>query len=549
MQLLVNNLLAILPTGTTLYQPQELLWLLIFSCFCGFLVSFGIGSNGLANSFATSIGSGALKFRYAIIIGSVMEFAGSLALGYEVASTIRGGIAKASCFVGQESILMLGMSSSLIGCGVWLLFATFLGLPVSTSHSIIGAIVGMVITTQGGRCVNWGITGFSGIVLSWVLSPILAGILCICVYTVVLKFVIKADDPESRAYKSLPVIFGLTIFVFLALILLKSQITKNLQEWIQWVIILSATIVSIIVGQFGGIPLVKKLVTVFEKKKVKKLKKKLEKENKKKEESEECSDKDSVEEESINTKNIDDSSSNDGESSDTIIMDEEESTNTKNINDNSSNDGESSDTIIDLPNDDNNDKKLRIEKEEKGENIFLYFQVLAAAFDSFAHGSNDVANAVGPFATIYFLYMTGKSTGKEVVPIWVYVVGAVGIIIGLISFSKRVMNTTGKKITKINYSKGFSIELSSTLAVVLASRIGMPVSSTHCQIGAVSAVGQFSHWIRKTNLAPTVHEDDKTKGIKWVLFGKILSAWLLTVPITAILTSGIYGLLSHFLIK
>jgi len=177
----------------------------------------------------------------------------------------------------------------------------------------------------------------------------------------------------------------------------------------------------------------------------------------------------------------------------------------------------------------------------------MFFQVITASFESFAHGANDTANAIGPFAAVYFLYFNGVPSTKEPTPWWILAAGGAGIVLGLATFGKRVMATIGKDLTNVNFTRGFAIELSSTLCVVLASRMGLPISTTHCQVGSVVAVGATNKLLHRTRYAPI--EKEESLGVSWKLFANVGISWIVTVPIAGTLAAGIFGFLVHTLIS
>jgi len=486
--------ILIAPSILYLYEPQELTWVFVVSCFACFTVAYGIGANDVANSFGTSVGSGAISMRFALLIASFMEFGGAVALGSAVAETIRGGIADTRCFIGDESELMLGMMSALVATAIWLLVASYMGLPVSTTHSTVGAIIGFTIASKGFNCVEWSWgksgKGFAGIALSWIISPVIAGFLGAIIYLLVVIFILKAPEPERRGFQSVPVILSITVAIVVAMIFFKSPATQSVPDWVSWVVVASSTVFTFILGYFGGIPAMKKFITLREK--------------------------------WTQGKNGKDGYISVEAKEDAVAL-ESEGDNLKSSEKHSA----------------------RIEKEVAVDKIFVFFQVMTASFESFAHGANDTANAIGPFAAIWYLWTEGVPAEGKPTPIWILAAGGAGIVLGLATFGSRVMSTIGKDLTKINFMRGFSIELSSTLCVVLASRLGFPVSTTHCQVGAVVAVGAVHSFLHRTRYAPAVVED---LGVSWKLFANVGMSWLVTVPIAALVSSGIFGFLVHSLI-
>jgi len=188
-----------------------------------------------------------------------------------------------------------------------------------------------------------------------------------------------------------------------------------------------------------------------------------------------------------------------------------------------------------------------IRKKKDVDKVFVFFQVMTASFESFAHGANDTANAIGPFVVVYFLYDRGTPSTHEATPWWILAAGGAGIVVGLATFGKRVMDTIGKDLTHINFTRGFSIELSSTLCVVLASRLGFPISTTHCQVGSVVAVGAANMLLHKTRFAPA--EQLETLGVSWKTFINIGISWIVTVPVAGLIAAGLFGILVHTLIQ
>jgi sodium-dependent phosphate transporter len=515
--------------------PQDLLWVFIVACIFSFAVAYGLGANNIANSFATSFGSGAIKYRYIIICGGIMETLGAISLGWQVAKTIRTGIADLNCFTNDQSTLMLVMTTSLIGCSIWIIYATILGLPNSITHSIISSIVGTTVAAKGWGCINWGINGFSAIIISWLISPILAGILGIGIYASVLKFIIKATYPEKNAYRSIPYIIGIIVFIILAVIFINSPITANLDVWIQWIIVVGGTLIFVLAAIFGGKLLIKKLSKIREKHLQKEAEKK---KNKEDEEDEENEKQDSQK----NPKEIND-----------IETDQEEETSDE-FNEKKSDNDKMKEISSESDKDSNNNEEMaivmsqqiqpnRLEKETLGENIFYFYQMITANVQSFTHGSHDTLNAVAPLTTVYFIFTAGQTTGTETTPIWLLFLGGVGITIGIATLGKIVTKTMGRKLSKINFSRGFSMELGAAIAGIIASRIGMPISSTHTQVGSVVFVSLFTYWIRNTSLAPAVKEENPFQDINWKLFGKIAFSWVITIPVSAMISAGFYSVL------
>jgi len=282
------------------------------------------------------------------------------------------------------------------------------------------------------------------------------------------------------------------VCIVVGLIFFKSPVTKNISDTISWMVIIGATLLSIIFGVFLGVPLLQKFMVLREK---------------------------------WLTKSKSKGKIDTGDDVDVVL-----------------NEGQHL-----LPKEGEETNHIRYQKEKEVDKLFVFFQVFSAAFQSFAHGANDVANAVGPFVTIWFIWSQGQPMAKVDTPIWILAAGGAGIVFGLATFGRRVMNTIGKDITHVNFSRGFSIELSATLSVVIASRLGYPISTTHCGVGSVVAVGLTNMLLHKTKYAPL--EPLENLGVSWKLFANVGISWLVTVPTTALFSAGLWGILSSTILS
>jgi len=406
----------------------------------------------------------------------------------------------------------------------WLLIASGWGLPVSTTHTVVGGIIGFTIASQGYECVKWGFNGFGGIVVSWLLSPVFAGVLGGALHVLVMFCVVKRPDPMSAGLKSIPVMVTFTMVVVSALIFFKTPLTKGWAEWISWVVVVSVGLVSLALSFFFGVPFIYKLIA---------LRTSWEEKTRADDEPAHVVEPPSDGEISLDQKTAHRRKPKDSEQ---VALDIDEHSPLK----------------IDprvLPNQNpiNEDTLDRVEKEDLvGRDVFSFFQVFSAALQSFAHGANDTANAIGPWATIYYLFTRDPSSATAT-PIWALAAGAVGIVLGLLLFGGRVMETIGKGIVKINFVRGFSIEYSSMLAVIIASRLGFPISTTHCKVGSVIFVGLTNRWLYNTRLAPAEPlTDEHSVDVKVIL--EIALSWIITVPISALGTAGLFGFFVRLLI-
>lgn len=408
--------------------------LLILACAFGFFMAWGVGANDVANAMGTSVGSKALTIKQAIVIAMVFEFLGAYLAGGSVTQTIRSGILQSDMISAEQMIF--GMLASLLAAGSWLFIASMKGWPVSTTHSIIGAVIGFGAVGVSIDAVNW--SGVAPIVASWVISPTLAGFAAFLVFTSVQKLILDTDKPFENAKKYVPFyMFAVGFFVTLM------TVTKGLQHVGLDLSVTQSLGLAVLIGV---------LITclgVFLLKRVKA--------------------------------------------------------------------------------DPEADRTFHFASVEK---VFAILMIFTACAMAFAHGSNDVANAVGPLAAIVGVLETGEISARSLVPGWVLLLGAAGIVIGLATYGYRVIATIGKHITELTPSRGFAAELATAITVVGASGIGLPISTTHTLVGAVLGVG-IARGIGALNLR---------------VIGTIFSSWVITLPAGAALSivyffilKGIFG--------
>ena len=401
-----------------LYGP----YLLISGCVFGFFMAWGIGANDVANAMGTSVGARALTLAQAILVACIFEFAGAYLAGGEVTSTIRKGIIDPVILADSPDLLVFGMMASLLAAGTWLLIASFNGWPVSTTHSIVGAIVGFAAVGISVDAVSWSRVGT--IISSWVVSPLMAGTISFLIFRSVQNLILNTEHPFDNAKKYVPFYMFLVGFVISMVTLLKGLkhvgLSLNFEQSLTY---------SILIGV--GIAL---LGTFFLRK---------------------------VE-------------------------------NTSQVRGDVTFDG--------------------VEK------VFAVLMVFTACAMAFAHGSNDVANAVGPLAAIANVVQSGgQIAAKSTMPAWILLLGGVGIILGLAMLGYKVIETVGRNITELTPSRGFAAELAAATTVVLASGTGLPISTTHTLVGAVLGVG----------LARGLSAIDLS------VVGRIVISWVITLPIGA----------------
>jgi len=359
----------------------------------GLFMAWGIGANDVANAMATSVGSKALTLKQAIIIAAVFEFAGAYLAGGEVTKTIRKGMLDNAMLASSPELVVYGMLAALLAAGIWLLIASKMGWPVSTTHSIVGAIVGFAAVGIGIEAVKWAKVG--SIVASWVVSPVMSGLIAFLLFLSVQKLILLTPDPLKNAKRYVPLYMFLVGFIVTLVTLFKGLKhiglhTSSLQNY------------SLAVG-FGVLTM---LFGYY--------------------------------------------------------------------------------TISKIKIDPDADRDFHFTNVEK---IFGILMMVTACAMAFAHGSNDVANAVGPMAAVVSISQSGVLTQKAALSPWILVIGGVGIIAGLMMYGKRVIATVGKGITDLTPSRGFAATLAAAITVVIASGTGLPISTTHTLVGAVLGVG------------------------------------------------------------
>ena len=400
---------------------------LAVAAIAGLYMAWNIGANDVANAMGTSVGSGALTLRGAIIVAAIFEFGGAMLAGGSVTNTIRKGIVDVDALGGDPMVIAIGMTCCLLAAALWLNIATYAGWPVSTTHSIVGAVVGFGLMAGGFDAVNWLVMG--KIAASWVVSPLLGGLLGFYGFVFIKRRILNVDRP-LLALRGWGPIMVFPIFAILAL----SVLFKGLKPLKLDLGLGPSLGIAVAVGLLASIvsvPLLRRITRVAAK-------------------------------------------------------DKEEHT-------------------------------------HRAERVFLVLQVLTACFVAFAHGSNDVANAVGPMAAV-FGATSGDLGAQVAVPHRVLLIGAVGIVVGLATYGYKIMATIGTKITELTPSRGFAAEFGAATTIVMASKLGLPVSTTHTLVGAVIGVG-FARGIGAINTR--------------VVSG-IIASWFITVPFTALLAAGLF---------
>jgi PiT family inorganic phosphate transporter len=400
--------------------------LLALAVIFGLYMTWGIGANDVANAMGTSVGSGAITVKQAIIIAAIFEFTGAFIAGGNVTSTIRKGIVDPSSIAGQPEILVFGMLAALLAAAVWLMIASWRGWPVSTTHSIVGALVGFAVAGLGVDAVHWGKIG--QIAASWVISPALGGFLAYLLMMSIRKLILNTENPFESARRWGPAYVFLVGFIISLVTLFKGLKHLNLELSVS-MSFLTALIFGLVIAAIGWILIQR------------------------------------------------------------VKVDPEA------------------------------DRDYHFASVEK---IFVPMMIFTACAMAFAHGSNDVANGIGPLAAVASVILSGGEIAQKAeLPLWILVLGGFGIVVGLATMGYKVMQTIGTRITQLTPSRGFCATLAAAATVVLASRTGLPVSTTHIAVGAVIGVG----------LARGVGAIDLR------VIGGIVVSWVVTLPVGGVLAA------------
>ena len=403
-------------------------YILIIGYIFGFYMAWNIGANDVANSMASAVGANAITIRQAVFIAGILNVVGAVFIGSHVTNTIRKGIVSTDVLT-DPHLALIGALSALLAAALWVSFATWKSLPVSTTHSIVGAMIGFGIMAQGFSAICWGKLG--AVVLSWIISPIFSLIIAYVMFKIIIRLILSKNDPFELALKLSPFFIGTTAFVVVLSFLFKTPLGKKMSIGTPGALLV-AFILALFIGLVGM-----KLLKFFIKK-----------------------------------------------------------------------------------------------KNSKGaEEIFRRIQIGTSCYVALAQGANDVANAIGPLAVIYFLVKTGSVGAKVPVPLFLLLFGGIGIALGISMAGHRVMHTIGKRITTLTNTRGFSVDFAAATTVLIASKMGLPVSTTHAAVGGVMGVGMARG----------------LEAVNFQIVGKIMLYWVLTVPAAAITSMAIFKTLLFFL--
>ncbi len=403
-------------------------YVLIIGYIFGFYMAWNIGANDVANSMASAVGAKAITIRQAVFIAGILNVVGAVFIGSHVTKTIRKGIVSTD-ILADPHLALIGALSALLAAALWVSFATWKSLPVSTTHSIVGAMIGFGIMAGGFSVINWG--KLAAVVLSWVISPVFAMVISFLMFKTIVKFILSKEDPFAQALKLAPYFISIALFVVILSFLFKTPLGKKLAIGTPM-----ALLVALVLALILGVVAVKILRKFI--------------------------------------------------------------------------------------------KKTNLTGEEE---VFRKIQIGTSCYVALAQGANDVANAIGPLAVIYFLVKTGSVGAKVPVPVFLLFFGGIGIACGIGMAGHRVMDTIGRKITTLTNTRGFSVDFAAATTVMVASKMGLPVSTTHAAVGGVMGVG----------LARGI------EAVNFRIIFEIILYWVLTVPAAAITSIVIFKILQLFI--
>ena len=399
--------------------------ILVIAVLVGLYSAVNIGANDVANSMATSVASGALTIKKAVFVAAVFDVLGAILVGAHVANTIRKGLVNPLHFVETPNLFLYGMLAAVLGSAIWVNIATYFKLPVSTTHSIVGGVLGFGLVSVGFAGIHWNIVIY--IVLSWIISPVFGGLVSYVIFTIIRKSILESRSPIEKAKRIGPFFVGMVVFVLVMAIICKGL--KNLHLDFSF---LESFFISCTAGAaayFVGYILIRRY------------------------------------------------------------------------------------------------KEKQTDPYYQVEQMTIPLQVLTASVKAFSHGANDVANAVGPVAAIVVVLRTHEVSMQVPVPIWLLIVGGLGIGFGAYIWGHRVIKTVGEKITLITPTRGFAAEFGTAVSVLICTHLGMPVSTTHVSIGNIIGVG----------LARGISAIDLN------VIKKIFAAWVISVPVAGLFSAALYG--------
>jgi len=493
-------------------------WMTYAACVFGFLMAFGIGANDVANAFATSVSAKSISLKQAVIIAAICEFLGALLLGASVTSTIRKSMIDGDMYADEPDVLMFGMLTALVSASFMMAVANFFALPISTTHTIIGSIVGFSIAAKGFESVMWRNVGL--IFVSWAAAPTITGIVAAFFFWFIRRFILRSEEPYKRSVAIYPITIFLAVGLDLFMVFYKAG--KNNPQIKEWGLAFQIPVAWGISAVLSGIfyfflrPFLERRIAA-------------------KFDVEANIETSVVAEEAVPAKGMDSTEKTKAEDTNEGETETEKPKAKKSVY--SAIDGSLRKFANATINRDIEAEAFAISENtqnlwESGENfdpkteeMFSYLQVLTACLLSFAHGANDVANAIAPLSAVLSIYKEGKVSSKSDVQKWVLALGGVGIVFGLALYGYKLIISLGYRMTKVSPSRGFAIELSAATVVVVASFIGIPISTTQCKVGGTTAVGMFGG----------------KKGVDPWFLAKIIAGWVLTFFGVCAINAGIFA--------
>eukprot|EP00835_Amoeboradix_gromovi_P004074 NODE_298_length_11435_cov_0.210303.p2 type:complete len:489 gc:universal NODE_298_length_11435_cov_0.210303:5912-7378(+) len=471
-------------------------WLFGLGLVLAFADAYGIGSNDVSNSFSTSVGSGSITLLQACTIAVFTEFFGAVLLGSNTTKTI-SGIVNNDLFEYNPSLLMLAMCCSLIGSSVWTICASRMGLSVSCTHAVIGAMCGAVLISFGPEAINWSFSsGIGKIVASWVAAPFVSGVVAVVLFLSTRNYVLIHHNSFERAQKAVPWYFALAFFINTFLIVSESGFFKRLELSLFTKTGCSLLIASVSFGftKFNFVPWMVRNI----------------------ENNEDLKFHHMFYISQVPTQPIRKLKIKQIEANNTFV-DKLKGYMLRGVN-KDIREGKDSEHV---------DKVHGAAEifDSKTEEMYSYLQVFTAICASIAHGSNDVSNAIGPLSTIYYVYKNNKVPDEVPVPMELLVFGGIAIDIGLFTLGYAVISSLGHKITLLSPSRGFCSEMATSLTVVVASSMGIPLSTTHCITGAMTCIGLCNGTWR---------------AINWKMLGKTFFSWVVTLPMAGLISGSAF---------